>query len=440
MQSGTAPPLHGTTRVPGDKSISHRALILGALAVGETKITNLLTADDVMRTLAAVEALGARVTRHPGGVFAVDGVGVGGMAEPADVLDLGNSGTGSRLLIGALATQPVTAQLTGDASLRSRPMARVTVPLEEMGARFVARAGGRLPLTVIGADEPAPMTYRLPVASAQVKSAILLAGLNAPGRTTVIEAKRTRDHTELMLRHFGAEVRVEDSNEGVRAVTVTGEPELRARPVFVPGDPSSAAFLAVAALIVPGSEVTIEGVGVNPLRAGLYDTLAEMGADISFANRREEAGEPVCDMVVRAGELSGIDVPAERAPSMIDEFPILAVAAAYARGRTRMNGLAELRVKESDRLAAIADGLAACGAKVAVEGDDLIVEGTGRAPAGGALVRARDDHRIAMAFLVLGLAAKVPVAIDDGRMIATSFPEFAGLMNALGAKIGDAAA
>jgi len=435
MRSGSAGALRGHISVPGDKSISHRALILGALAVGETKISNLLRGDDVLRTLAAVRALGARVSENGDGGTRVWGVGVGGFAEPDDVLDLGNSGTGSRLLIGALATQPVTAHLTGDASLRSRPMARITVPLEKMGARFIAREGGRLPLTVIGAEDALPLEYTLPVPSAQVKSAILLAGLNAPGETTVIEPARTRDHTELMLRAFGAELKVEDTNRGVRAITVTGQPELTACDVFVPGDPSSAAFPAVAALIVPGSEVTISGVGVNPLRTGLYDTLAEMGADISFANRRTEAGEEVADLVLRAGELKGVDVPADRAPSMIDEYPILAVAAACAKGRTRMFGLSELRVKESDRLAAIAHGLAACGARVSVDGDDLTVDGDGRPPAGGATVETHDDHRIAMAFLVLGLAATNGVAVDDGTMIQTSFPTFAALMRKIGAQI-----
>jgi 3-phosphoshikimate 1-carboxyvinyltransferase len=382
-----------------------------------------------------VRALGAQVAEAPDGAMRVEGVGVGGFASPAEPLDLGNSGTGTRLLIGAAASQEVTALFTGDASLRARPMGRVTVPLEAMGARFVAREGGRLPLTVIGAAEPLPIEYALPVASAQVKSAILLAGLNAPGETTVIERARTRDHTELMLRHFGATLRIEDGNDGARAVTVVGQPELAGAEVFVPGDPSSAAFPAVAALIVPGSEITIAGVGVNPLRTGLYDTLAEMGADISFTNRRTEAGEPVADLLVRAGRLRGVDVPADRAPSMIDEYPILAVAAAFAQGRTRMFGLSELRVKESDRLSAIAEGLAACGVRVAVDGDDLTVEGDGRPPAGGARVKARDDHRIAMAFLVLGLAARDGVAVDSGHMIATSFPEFVGLMGRLGAKI-----
>ena len=435
MRSGSAVALRGHISVPGDKSISHRALILGALAVGETRVSNLLRADDVLRTLAAVRALGASVTDDPDGTTRICGAGVGGFAAPDDVLDLGNSGTGSRLLIGAIASQNITAQLTGDASLRSRPMARVITPLEKIGARFVAREGGRLPLTVIGAEAPLPLEYTLPVPSAQVKSAVLLAGLNAPGETTVIEPARTRDHTEKMLRHFGAEVRVEDTNTGVRAITVTGQPEMTASDVFVPGDPSSAAFPAVAALCVPGSEITIAGVGINPLRTGLYDTLAEMGADISFHNRRTEAGEPVADITFRAGALKGVDVPADRAPSMIDEYPILAVAASYARGKTRMFGLSELRVKESDRLAAIAEGLAACGVRVSVDGDDLTVEGDGSPPAGGATVKARDDHRIAMAFLVLGLAAKTEVAIDDGRMIATSFPEFAGLMREIGAHI-----
>ena len=435
MRSVSVGALRGHISVPGDKSISHRALILGALAVGETSISNLLRGDDVLRTLSAVRALGAQVTDDGDGTTRVSGVGVGGFAEPDDVLDLGNSGTGSRLLIGAMATQPINAQLTGDASLRSRPMARIMTPLEQMGARFIAREGGRLPLTVIGATYALPLEYTLPVPSAQVKSAVLLAGLNAPGETTVIEPARTRDHTELMLRAFGGTVKVEDTNRGVRAITVTGQPELTGCAVFVPGDPSSAAFPAVAALIVPGSEVTIAGVGVNPLRTGLYDTLAEMGADISFANRRTEAGEEVADLVLRAGELKGVDVPADRAPSMIDEYPILAVAASCAKGRTRMLGLSELRVKESDRLAAIAHGLAACGVKVRVDGDDLTVEGTGRPPVGGATVTTHDDHRIAMAFLVLGLAANDGVAIDDGTMIATSFPAFAGLMQKIGAQI-----
>ncbi len=433
MRSAKSAALRGNIGVPGDKSISHRALIVGAMAVGETRIDNLLRADDVMRTLAAVRALGATVEDAPDAVR-VHGVGVGGFATPADVLDLGNSGTGTRLLIGAVASQPLTAQFTGDASLRARPMARVTTPLEGMGARFVAREGGRLPLTVIGAEDALPVAYEVPVPSAQVKSAVLLAGLNAPGETTVIERARTRDHTELMLRAFGAKLKIEASNAGGASITLTGQPELRGTRVFVPGDPSSAAFLAVAALIVPGSEVTIAGVGMNPLRTGLYDTLAEMGADIAFAERRIEAGEPVADLVVRAGALKGVDVPPERAPAMIDEYPILAVCAAFAEGTTRMRGLAELRVKESDRLAAIAEGLAACGAKVAVEGDDLIVTGTG-VPTGGATIRARDDHRIAMSFLVMGLAANDPVAIDDGRMIATSFPEFGDLMRTLGADI-----
>ena len=433
MRSAKSASLRGNIGVPGDKSISHRALIIGAMAVGETTVENLLRADDVMRTLTAVRALGAQVS-DDGDEVRVRGVGVGGFATPSDVLDLGNSGTGTRLLIGAVASQPLTAQFTGDASLRSRPMARVTSPLERMGAQFVAREGGRLPLTVIGAEDALPIRYDVPVPSAQVKSAVLLAGLNAPGETTVVERARTRDHTELMLRAFGATLRIADDNAGARAITVTGQPELRGTRVFVPGDPSSAAFLAVAALIVPGSEVTIAGVGMNPLRTGLYDTLAEMGADITYANRRVEAGEPVADLAIRAGALKGVDVPPALAPAMIDEYPVLAVCAAFAEGTTRMRGLAELRVKESDRLAAIAEGLAACGAKVAIEGDDLIVEGRG-VPEGGVTIAAHDDHRIAMSFLVMGLATRAPIAIDDGRMIATSFPEFGDLMRALGADI-----
>ena len=367
------------------------------------------------------------------GHWRVDGVGVGGLGEPEDVLDLGNSGTSARLLLGMLATHRLTAFVTGDSSLRGRPMRRVIDPLSRFGARFVAREGGRLPLAVTGAADPVPVEYRLPVPSAQVKSAVLLAGLNTPGVTTVIETEPTRDHTERMLRHFGATLRVEDEPGGGRRISVEGQPELIAAPIIVPGDPSSAAFPLVAALIVPGSEVRIENVGLNPSRTGLLASLAEMGADIVFENRREAGGEPVADLLVRAGTLSGADVPPERAPSMIDEYPILAVAAACARGRTIMRGLAELRVKESDRLTGIAEGLARCGVDVPVEGDDLIVEGSGAPPPGGGLIATRLDHRIAMAFLVLGLAAREPVRIDDARPIATSFPDFVPLMQRLGA-------
>ncbi len=438
LSSGSSRPLRGRCRVPGDKSISHRALILGALAVGRTRIRNLLEGDDVLRTAAALRALGARIERDRSGLWNVYGVGVGGLVEPAEVLDLGNSGTGARLLMGVVATHPFVSFFTGDDSLRRRPMARVIEPLTRAGGRVVARDGGRLPLAVIGTASPMPITYTLPVPSAQVKSAVLLAGLNAPGETTVIEPVATRDHTENMLRHFGARIAVAaNAGEGTR-ITLTGQPELTAAELTVPGDPSSAAFPAVAALIRPGSAVTVEGVGVNPLRTGLYRTLAEMGARLAFAKERTAGGERVADLRIEASELSGVEVPAARAPSMIDEYPILAVAAAFARGRTVMRGLAELRVKESDRLTAIADGLRKCGVTVAVEGDTLVVEGRGAPPKGGAVVATRLDHRIAMAFLVLGGAARKPVRIDDGATIATSFPGFVKLMNRLGARIAEA--
>jgi 3-phosphoshikimate 1-carboxyvinyltransferase len=427
-------PLFGRTRVPGDKSISHRALMFGMLAIGRTEITGLLEGEDVLATAAAVNALGAVAAPAGEGRWRVDGVGIGGLAEPQDVLDLGNSGTSARLLLGILATHPATAFVTGDASLRRRPMGRVVEPLSRFGARFLTREGGRLPLAVTGSADPIPIEYRLPVPSAQVKSAVLLAGLNTPGATAVIEPQPTRDHTERMLRHFGAAVAVEPT-EGGRRIVVEGFPELTAAPVSVPGDPSSAAFPVVAGLLVPGSEVTVEGVGVNPLRSGLFESLREMGADIALFNERDEGGEPVSDLLVRAGPLIGVDIPAERAPRMIDEYPVLAIAAACARGRTVMRGLAELRVKESDRLAAIADGLGACGVRVAVDGDVLTVEGDGRPPEGGAVIATRLDHRIAMAFLVLGLAARRPVQIDDARPIATSFPDFIPLLRGLGGAI-----
>ena len=433
--AGTRPraPLAGRVRVPGDKSISHRALMLGALAVGRTEISGLLEGEDVLCTAAAMRAMGAGVERLGEGRWQVDGVGIGGLAEPADVLDLGNSGTAARLLLGVLATHPFTSFVTGDASLRSRPMRRVTDPLARFGARFATREGGRLPLAVAGSANPVPLEYTLPVPSAQVKSAVLLAGLNTPGETTVIEPQVTRDHTERMLGHFGATVRIAPAEGGGRRITLIGQPELVAAPIVVPSDISSAAFAIVAGLVVPGSEVTIEGVGLNPSRTGLLASLKEMGADIVYLNERTEGGEPVADLRIRAGELHGADIPPDRAPSMIDEYPILAVAASCAKGRTMMRGLAELRVKESDRLAGTAAGLAACGVKVVVEGDDLIVEGNGTAPEGGAMIETKLDHRIAMAFLVLGLATKSPVRIDDASPIATSFPGFVPLMNQLGA-------
>lgn len=438
LSSGTAGPLSGRCRVPGDKSISHRALILGGLAVGRTRIEGLLEGEDVLCTAAAMRALGARIGREADGAWGVNGVGIGGLQEPDTLLDLGNSGTGTRLLMGVVAGHDLTAFFTGDASLRRRPMARVTEPLQRMGARVVARTGGRLPLAITGAAEPLPLTYATPVASAQVKSAILLAGLSAPGETTVVEPLPSRDHTENLMRHFGATVTSAPTNDGGRRITVSGQPELYGGDLVIPGDPSSAAFPAVAALLLPHSAIEIIGVGINPLRAGLFTTLHEMGAKIDFNNRRVEGGEPVADLGVNASRLRGVTVPAERAPSMIDEYPILAIAAAFAEGRTVMHGLAELRVKESDRLAAIAQGLADCGVEVSIEGDTLIVEGKADRPQGGASIGAALDHRIAMSFLILGMAARRPVRIDDGATIATSFPGFVALMNGLGGTIAEA--
>jgi 3-phosphoshikimate 1-carboxyvinyltransferase len=435
FEARQAPGLSGTLAVPGDKSISHRALMMGGMATGETEIHGLLEGEDVLRTAAAMTALGARVERGRDRVWRARGRGIGALVEPADMLDLGNSGTSARLLMGLVASSPLTTFFTGDASLRSRPMARVAKPLTEIGARIMTRDGGRMPLAVIGAAEPVPITYRSPVASAQVKSAVLLAGLNTPGRTTVIEKEPTRDHTELMFRHFGIEVATAQTDDGALAVSVTGQPEIAGKVVRVPGDPSSAAFPLVAALIVPDSTVTVRNVGLNPRRTGLFDTLREMGADLTIANQRVEAGEPVGDITVRQSALKGVDVPASRAPSMIDEYPVLAVAASFAKGRTVMRGLSELRVKESDRLSAIASGLAACGAAVEVSDNDLIVTGSGAAPAGGGAIATRLDHRIAMAFLVMGLATKNPVRIDDASPIATSFPGFVDLMRGLGAML-----
>jgi 3-phosphoshikimate 1-carboxyvinyltransferase len=422
-------PLRGNIQVPGDKSISHRALMLGALAVGETHILGLLEGEDVLRTAAAMRALGAEVARDADGSWRVAGRGVGGFVEPADVLDMGNSGTAARLLAGMLAGQPAFAVLTGDASLRRRPMQRVIEPLLACGARFAARAGGRLPLAIEGPADALPLHYRLPVASAQVKSAVLLCGLNAPGVTCVEEPQVTRDHSENMLRHFGADISLESTGRG-RIVRLHGQPELRAADIVVPGDPSSAAFPLVAALLVPGSRLRINGVGLNPLRTGLLTTLCEMGGALSFENARIAGGEQVGDLVVAHSVLRGIDVPPDRVPSMIDEFPVLAVAAACASGETRMRGLQELRVKESDRLNATAAMLAANGVRVEVSDDDLIVYGEGRPPAGGGSVATHMDHRLAMSALVLGLVAEQPVRVDDGHFINTSFPGFVALMNA----------
>ena len=429
-------PLRGRAAVPGDKSISHRALIFGALAVGETRITGLLEGEDVHGTALALRTLGVDVERTGPGDWRVWGVGVGGLAEPDEVLDFGNSGTGVRLMMGLLAGQPFVSLLTGDASLRRRPMARVTAPLAQMGAQFIGRSGHRLPLSVVGTDDLVPIAYTSPVASAQVKSAVLLAGLHAPGTTSVVEPSPTRDHTERMLRHFGAEITVDSgASDGPRTIHLTGQPELSARPVAVPADPSSAAFPAVAALIVAGSAVTLPGISTNPLRTGLYATLAEMGAALSWSAPRQEAGEPVADLTIAAGPLRGIEVPAERAPTMIDEYPILAIAAACATGTTVMHGVGELRVKESDRIAAMARGLAACGVAVEEQPDTLIVHGRGAPPPGGATVATELDHRIAMSFLVLGLASGRAVTVDDARPIETSFPGFADLMRGLGADL-----
>ncbi len=429
-----AGPLGGVIAVPGDKSISHRVLILAALAAGRSRVEGLLEAADVMATAGALRALGARVTRLGTGAWQVDGAGLGGLTAPGDVLDLGNSGTGARLIAGVVAGHPVRAIINGDESLRRRPMARIVEPLSRMGAAFDTAPGARLPMVVHGAATPLPIHYRLPVASAQVKSAILLAGLTAPGVTTVVEPVPTRDHSERLLRAFGAELRVADEDPN-RVVRLTGEPELVPQDLSVPGDPSSAAFPLVAGLIVPGSEVTAPGVALNPLRTGLYDTLAEMGADLTIAPRGECGGEPVGDITAHSSPLAGVTVPAERAPRLIDEYPVLAVAAACAEGRSRFDGVGELRHKESDRLAAVVSGLVAVGVAAQVEGDSLIVEGCGTPPPGGARVAVCGDHRIAMAFLTLGLASAQPVGIDDDAMIDTSFPDFAASMRRLGAAI-----
>jgi 3-phosphoshikimate 1-carboxyvinyltransferase len=426
--------ISGRVRVPGDKSISHRALILGALAIGRTRIAGLLAAEDVMATARAVDELGAEVTQKDGTVEVL-GQGVGGLRAPQGPLDFGNSGTGSRLMLGVVAGHDMRVEFTGDASLCRRPMGRVLTPLITMGLQVEAQGeGGTLPLTVRGTGDILPIEYDLPVPSAQVKSAILFAGLHAPGRTTVIEPLATRDHTERMLAFFGAELHAEDKAGGGRAVTVCGDAELHGAALSVPGDPSSAAFLIAAALICPGSDLVVENVLMNPTRTGFLDTLREMGASIEVLDLRDEGGEPVGDLRVKAGPLKGVRVPPERAPSMIDEYPVLAVVAAFAEGETHMAGLAELKVKESDRLAATAAGLEACGVAFRIEGDDLIVRGHG-AVKGGALVETHMDHRIAMAFLILGLGASEPVTVDDVTMIATSFPGFAALMTSLGAEL-----
>jgi len=426
-------PISGAIAVPGDKSVSHRALILGALSVGETRITNLLEGDDVMRTAAAIRAFGAKAAKADDGAWQVWGRGVGGLCEPATVLDMGNAGTGVRLLLGVAATLPGRSVFCGDESLSRRPMRRVTDPLEHFGARFTTR-DGLLPITVDGAAAPVPVTHELTVASAQVKSAILLAGLNAPGETTVVEPVATRDHTERMLRGFGATVVAEDTDSGT-AITLTGQPELTPVAITVPADPSSAAFFIVAATLIPGSDVTLTGVSLNPHRTGLIAVLREMGADITVTRETEAGGEPIGDLRVRAATLHGIEVPAVRAPKMIDEYPILAVAAAAAEGKTVMRGLEELRIKESDRVRQIALGLTACGVSVEEATDGLTVEGRpGDVPGGGPIETAH-DHRIAMAFSILGLASRKGTTIDDDSMIATSFPGFMQIARDLGADL-----
>lgn len=436
MTSRPCGPLKGEAHVPGDKSISHRSLILGAMAVGETRITGLLEGEDVLDTAKAMRAFGAEVTDHGKGEWSVHGVGVGGFTEPDQVIDCGNSGTGVRLIMGAAATSPICVTYTGDASLNGRPMGRVTDPLALFGTQTVGRKGGRLPMTLVGADEPTPVRYVVPVPSAQVKSAVLLAGLNAPGQTVVIEKEATRDHTERMLQGFGATLTVEDTDEG-RVITLTGQPELKPQDVIVPRDPSSAAFPVCAAIIVPGSDVLVPNIGLNPTRAGLFTTLQEMGADLTFENMREEGGEPVADLRAKySPNLKGIAVPPARAASMIDEYPVLSVVAAFAEGVTDMQGVKELRVKESDRIDAMAKGLRAAGVTVD-EGDDWWkVTGLGAGGvAGGVTVASVLDHRIAMAFMVLGMATQKPMSVDDGSPIATSFPIFEPLMKSLGAQV-----
>lgn len=436
MTSHRAEPLTGVAEVPGDKSISHRSLILGAMAIGETKISGLLEGDDVLDTAKAMQAFGAEVVNHGGGNWSVYGVGVGGFAEPGQVIDCGNSGTGVRLIMGCMATSPITVTFTGDASLNGRPMARVTDPLALFGAKAVGRKGGRLPMTIVGAAEPTPVRYMVPVPSAQVKSAVLLAGLNAPGKTVVIEKEATRDHSERMLAGFGAEITVEDSEEG-RVITLTGRPELKPQEIAVPRDPSSAAFPVCAALITPGSDVLVPGIGLNPTRAGLFYTLQDMGADLTFENPREEGGEPVADLRAKySPNMKGIEVPPDRAASMIDEYPVLSVVASFATGKTMMAGVKELRVKESDRIDAMARGLRANGVTVDEGEDWWSVEGLGTdGVPGGGICESFLDHRIAMSFMVMGMGAQRPVTVDDGNPITTSFPIFEPLMTSLGAKL-----
>ena len=424
-------PLSGTIRVPGDKSISHRAVMLGGLAAGETMITGLLTGDDVIATASAMRALGANINFSDDGIVRVRGVGLGNLKEPTGVLDMGNSGTSTRLLMGMVAGHALSATFTGDGSLIKRPMARVITPLNQMGAESISRAGGRLPLTMRGRADLKPIDYTLPVASAQVKSAILLAGLTACGETTVIEPEPTRDYTETMLKHFGAKIEVDDN-----AITIFGGHALTGCAIDVPADPSSAAFPIVAACIVGGSQISIPRVGINPRRTGLFDVLKLMGADLRYEQTTNEMGEPIATISIYPFDaLRGVDVPPEFVPSMIDELPILAVAAACANGTTKMTGIGELRVKESDRLQMMADGLTACGVKLESGPDWLTIHGTGKPPKGGAKILTALDHRIAMSFLVLGAVTDEPIEIDDGTPIKTSFPNFLDVMEDMGIEI-----
>ncbi len=441
LKSQAANDLRGTIQVPGDKSISHRALMFSAMAIGQSSITGLLEAEDVINTAKAMAALGATVERYndpeKGGIWKVSGLGVGGFNQPHDIIDFGNSGTGVRLCAGLVATCPITVKFTGDDSLRSRPMKRITDPLRLFGTQIDTLEGEMLPMRIKGAVNATPVQYTLPVASAQVKSAVLLAGLNAPGTTSVFEPEATRDHTEKMLQAFGAKISVEETDSG-RLISVEGQHELTACDVIVPGDPSSAAFAIVAGVITKGSHITIENILLNPTRVGLIDTLIEMGADITIINDTVSGGERLGDVVVKSSLLKGVTVPAERAPSMIDEYPVLAIAAAFASGTTRMEGIGELRVKECDRLAVVCDGLKANAIAVRSGPDWMEVDGAGNeAVQGGGFVKTAMDHRIAMSFMVLGLCTQEPVTVDDGNIIATSFPEFEDLMNGLGCKISE---
>ena len=429
-------PLRGTVAVPGDKSISHRALMLSALAIGESRIEGLLEGEDVLATAAAMRAMGAQIERGSDHIWRVHGVGVGGLLQPASALDMGNSGTSTRLLMGLVSSHAITVTFTGDASLSRRPMGRVIDPLGLMGADFTASPGGRLPLMVRGLCPAVPIRYRLPVASAQVKSAIMLAGLNTPGITQVIEPVPTRDHSERMLAGFGARVEISEE-DGARVIAVHGEAELQPQTIIVPGDPSSAAFLMAAALLVPGSDVTITNVGVNPTRAGLIEVLKAMGGDIDMVQPRTMGGEPVVDLIVRHSALRGIETDHAIVPSMVDEFPILFVAAAMAQGRSVLRGLDELRVKESDRIRVMADGLAAIGVRVEEVEDGLIIDGSGGDPLpGGSTIESHLDHRIAMSFAVAGLVSKAGVTVDDMAPVATSFPGFVDLLKSLGGDLG----